>query len=108
LTLEKNYAEAEKILREALADLRRVLGPVHEVTAGASYKLARVLALEGKWDEGFVNLRAYADALDSVDDIEHLEKDDNFQSLHGDPRFEALVAATRQRIAAAKGAAATK
>lgn len=108
LTLEKNYAEAEKILREALAGLSRVLGPAHEVTAGASYKLARVLALEGKRDEGFVNLRAYADALDSVDDIEHLDKDDNFQSLHGDPRFDALVAATRQRIAAAKGAAATR
>ncbi|MBV9670258.1 MAG: tetratricopeptide repeat protein [Acidobacteriales bacterium] len=44
---EKNYPEAEKILREALAGLRRVLGPSHDVTAGAAYKLALVLALEG-------------------------------------------------------------
>ena len=47
-------------------------------------------------------------ALDSVDEIEHLEKDDKFQSLHGDPRFDALVAATRQRIAAAKTQPATR
>ena len=64
LIQEKNYSEAEKVLREALAGLRRVLGPSHEVTADAAHKLARVLALEGKRDEAFVNLRAYADALD--------------------------------------------
>jgi eukaryotic-like serine/threonine-protein kinase len=97
---EKNYPEAEKVLREALDGLRRVLGPSHEVTAGAAYKLAHVLALEGKRDEAFVILRGYADAMDSTDDIQHLEKDDKFQSLHGDPRFAALVATTRQRIAA--------
>jgi predicted negative regulator of RcsB-dependent stress response len=105
---EKNYSEAEKVLREALGGLRRVLGPSHEVTSGAAYKLARVLALEGKRDEAFVNLRAYAEALDSVDDIQHLEKDDNFQSLRGDPRFDALVAATRQRIAAVQKQPATR
>ena len=99
---EKKYPEAEKVLREALDGLRRVLGPTHEVTSGAAYKFARVLALEGKRDEAFLNLRAYADAMESVDEIEHLEKDDHFQSLHGDPRFDALLAATRQRIAAAK------
>ena len=97
---EKQYPEAEKVLREALAGLRRVLGPSHEVTATAAKNLARVLALEGKRDEAFVNLRAYADTLDSVDEIDHLEKDDNFQSLHGDPRFEALLIATHKRIAA--------
>ena len=73
---EKNYSEAEKVLREALAGLRRVLGPSHEVTAAAANKLALVLALEGKRDEAFVNLRAYAEAFSSIDDIERLEKDD--------------------------------
>ena len=102
LIQEKNYSEAEKVLREALAGLRRVLGPSHEVTANAALNLARVLALEGKRDEALVNLRAYADGLDAVDDIDHLEKDDEVQSLHSDPRFAALVAATRQRIAAAQ------
>jgi tetratricopeptide (TPR) repeat protein len=97
---EKNYSEAEKVLREALAGLRRVLGPSHDVTAAAAYKLALVLALEGQRDEAFANLRASVETFNSVDDIERLEKDDNFQFLHGDSRFAALVAATRQRIAA--------
>jgi hypothetical protein len=53
-------------------------------------------------------LRAYAEALDSVDDIQQLEKDDKFQSLREDPRFDALVAATRQRISAVRKQPATK
>jgi serine/threonine protein kinase len=105
---EKQYPEAERVLREALAGLRRVLGPTHEVTATAAKHLARVLALEGKRDESFVNLRAYADVIDSIDEIDHLAKDDEFQSLQGDPRFAALVATTRQRIAAAKMQPTTK
>jgi serine/threonine protein kinase len=102
LILEKKYSEAEQVLREALGGLRRVLGPSHEFTATAAQNLARVLALQGKRDEAFIPLRAYAEGIGAVDDVERLEKDDNFQSLHGDPRFEALLAATRQRIAAAK------
>ena len=105
---EKNYPEAEEVLRQALAGLRRVLGPSHEVTETALENLARVLALEGKREEAFVNLRAYAEALDSVDDIQQLEKDDKFQSLREDPRFDALVAATRQRISAVRKQPATK
>ena len=78
------------------------------MTAGAVYKLARVLALEGKRDEAFVNLQAYTETMDSDDDIQRLEKNDSFQSLHRDPRFDALLAATRQRIAAAKMQPATR
>jgi non-specific serine/threonine protein kinase/serine/threonine-protein kinase len=99
---EKKYPEAERVLREAHAGLLRVLGPSHDVTTGAAYKLARVLALEGKQDEAFVTLRSYSNSFESVDDIDHLEKDDNLRSLHGDPRFAAILAAARQRIAAAQ------
>jgi eukaryotic-like serine/threonine-protein kinase len=105
---EKHYSEAEKVLREALAGLRRVLGPSHEVTQTAVRNLARVLALEGKRDEAFVNLWTYAEGFSSVDEIEAVEKDDKLQSLHGDPRFDALLSATRQRIAAAKTQPATR
>jgi tetratricopeptide (TPR) repeat protein len=104
---EKNYPEAEKVLRQALAGLRRVLGPSHEVTATALENLARVLALEGQREEAFVNLRVFAESTDSVEEIQQIEKDDNFQSLHGDPRFDALLAATRQRIAAVQKQPAT-
>jgi eukaryotic-like serine/threonine-protein kinase len=96
---EKNYPEAERVLRQALAGLRRVLGPSHEVTATALENLARVLALEGKREEAFLNLRAFAEGISAVDEFERMEKDDSFQSLRGDPRFDALLAATRQRIA---------
>jgi eukaryotic-like serine/threonine-protein kinase len=108
LIQEKHYSEAEKVLREALAGLRRVLGPSHEVTQTAVRNLARVLALEGKRDEAFVNLWTYAEGFSSVDEIEAVEKDDKLRSLHGDPRFDALLSATRQRIAAAKAQPATR
>jgi non-specific serine/threonine protein kinase/serine/threonine-protein kinase len=99
---ERNYPEAEQVLREAHADLLRVLGPSHDVTAGAAYKLARVLALEGKREEALINLRAFSEVEGSVENIDNAEKDDSFQSLHGDPRFDALLATARQRIAAAQ------
>ena len=105
---EKHYSEAEQVLREALAGLRRVLGPSHEVTATAAQNLARALALQGKRDEAFVPLRAYAEGISAVEEFERLEKDDSFQSLHGDPRFDALLAATRQRIAAVQKQPATR
>jgi non-specific serine/threonine protein kinase/serine/threonine-protein kinase len=108
LIQEQHYSEAEKVLREALAGLRRVLGPSHEVTQTAVRNLARVLALQGKRDEAFVNLWTYAEGFSSVDEIEAVEKDDKLQSLHGDPRFDALLSATRQRIAAAKAQPATR
>ncbi len=105
---EKRYSEAEQVLREALAGLRRVVGPESEVTATAAQNLARVLALEGKRDEAFVPLRAYAERISDVDEFDRLEKDDHLQSLHSDPRFDALMAATRQRITGAKMQPATQ
>ena len=92
LIAEKNYSEAERVLREALASLRRVLGPSHEFTGNAAYNLSRVLVLEGKRDEAFATLRADAETFTSADELERLEKDDSFQSLHADPRFDAVVA----------------
>jgi hypothetical protein len=41
-----------------------------------------------------------ATALSLLADILTDEGNDNFQSLHRDPRFDALLAAARQRIAA--------
>ena len=108
LIAEKNFSEAEKVLREALAGLRRVLGPSHEFTGNAAYNLSRVLVLEGKRDEALATLRADAETFTSVDELERLEKDDSFQSLHADPRFDAVVATTRQRLAAVQKQPATK
>jgi tetratricopeptide (TPR) repeat protein len=93
---EKRYPEAEKTYRETLDARRRVLGDDHPDTSGAAYGLAAVLALEGKRDDAFTNL----DFAFSNKPLPHLcqdlEKDSDLQSLHGDPRFAALVVKARQ------------
>jgi hypothetical protein len=100
LTKEKRYPEAEKAYRETLAGMRRALGDGHPDTASVAYGLAAVLALEGKRDESFANLRfAVEHALDA-NLRGGLEKDPNLKSLHGDARFDALVESSRQRLAA--------
>jgi serine/threonine protein kinase len=99
LKKEKRYAESERAYREALESLRRALGTGHPDTAGAAYDLACVLALDGKRDEAFANLKfALAHEL-SADARQGLEKDDDLKSLRGDPRFEEMVASSRQRAA---------
>ena len=100
LKFENRYSEAEKIDRETLEDRREVLGPDHLVTASSAYKLASVLALEGKKEEALSNLQfAVEHALSKRTRLE-LEKKPDFKILHGDPRFEAILETSRQRIAA--------
>jgi non-specific serine/threonine protein kinase/serine/threonine-protein kinase len=102
LRSEGDYAQAEKLLRQALEIQRRVLGPDHPETAHSTYSLACILAEEGKHDEALSTLRESVDhglaswmALD-------IEKDPELKSLHGDPRFDALVAHAKERAAAAE------
>jgi non-specific serine/threonine protein kinase/serine/threonine-protein kinase len=100
LSHERHYAEAEKLAGEARDVDRRVLGPEHPDTALSTYNLAIVEERLGKRDEALTLL------LEAVD---HglppgyglgIEKDADFKSLHGDPRFDALVAEAHQRAAA--------
>jgi len=80
--------------------MRRALGDGHPNTASAAYGLAAALAREGKRDEAFTNLRfAVEHALDA-DLRGGLEKDPNLKSLHGDTRFDAIMASSRQPAAA--------
>jgi non-specific serine/threonine protein kinase/serine/threonine-protein kinase len=96
---EKRYAESEKTFREALEGRRRALGIGHPDTAATAYDLACVLALDGKRDDAFVNLKFALDHALSAETRQNLEKDEDLKSLHGDPRFNALVA-TAQKSAA--------
>jgi len=100
LTSEGHYAEAEKLFRETLDIDRRVLGPGHPNTAIAAYDLGSIMAHEGRREEALTLLR---------DAVEHglpasaalgMDQDTDLKSLHGDPRFEALVAEARQAAAA--------
>jgi serine/threonine protein kinase len=99
---EKHYSESEKIYRETLEGRRRALGIGHPDTAATAYDLACVLALDGKRDEAFANLKFALEHALSADTRQNLEKDADLTSLHGDPRFAALAAAARQPATAAQ------
>jgi serine/threonine protein kinase len=102
LKKEKRYSESEKVYRDALDGRRRALGAGHPDTAATAYDLACVLALDGKRDEAFSNLKFAVKHGLSAETRLGLEKDDDLKSLHGDPRFEALVADARQPTVAAQ------
>ena len=102
LSDERRYAEAEKLQRETLDIRRRVLGPVHVDVAGSMYNLGCLMALQGRPNEAFSMLR---EAIDNGLDVRtglSIERDSDLKSLHGDPRFDALVAHAKERAAAAQ------
>jgi non-specific serine/threonine protein kinase/serine/threonine-protein kinase len=94
------YTEAEKVTRESLEIQRRVLGPVHPNTAVSIYNLAVIALHEGKPDETLSLLQEAVDhGLDRFF-LVGIEKDPDLKSIHGDPRFDALVAYAKKRAAA--------
>jgi len=103
--IERNsgrYEEARELFRQALAIEGRVLGPDQLETAETRYDLACMLALIGQSEEAFSLLRQAVDhglppriALD-------IEKEPDFRSLHGDPRFAKLVTYAKERAATQK------
>ncbi len=99
-----NYDEAGKLERQVLDIQRRVLGPDHPDTAATTYNLAGIAAHLGHRDKAILLIR---EALDNHLDVETMlgmEKESELKSLHGDPRFEALVSYARQRAAAVANA----
>jgi len=99
---EGHYAEAEKSFRETLEVKRRVLGPEHPNTAIATYNLGSSAAHLGRRDEALALLREAVDhGLPPISDL-GIDKDPHLKSLHGDPRFAALVAHAKERAAAAE------
>jgi serine/threonine-protein kinase len=89
---QKRYQEAEGIDVETLVVIRRVFGPNHPTTAGAIYNIACLEAVQGHHDKA---LSLLSDALDHglrANVAMGIESDEDLQSLHGNPRFAALVA----------------
>ncbi len=79
LKSENRYSEAEKVDRDTLEGRREVLGGDHVVTASSAYKLACVLALEGKKEEALSNLQfAVEHALSKLSRLE-LGKETGFK-----------------------------
>jgi serine/threonine protein kinase len=101
---EGRYADAEKLLLDTLNISRRVLGPEQPDTALFTYSLGSIALHEGKRDEALAHLREAVDhGLQPGLDL-GIEKDPDLKSLHGDPRFDALVAHAKERAATAQKA----
>ncbi|HLY61969.1 MAG TPA: tetratricopeptide repeat protein [Terriglobia bacterium] len=101
LSGEGRYAEAEKILRDSLDIKRRVLGPENPSTATTVYSLGCIAARRGNRPEALSLLRQALDHGLSPSGALGMESDDDLKSLHGDPRFVALVAYAKEHGAAA-------
>jgi eukaryotic-like serine/threonine-protein kinase len=100
LVHEGRFAEGEKLQRETLAIQRRTLGPDHPDTAVSTYNLGSIAAHRGQRDEAFSLLREAVDhGLRPEFDL-GIEQDPDLKSLHGDPRFAALVVHAKERAAA--------
>jgi serine/threonine protein kinase/tetratricopeptide (TPR) repeat protein len=97
LTKLGNWVEADKLLRQALNIQRRVLAPDHPDTALSTYNLACVLAHQGKEAEALSLLRDSVDHGLALWVVREMDKDPDLISLHGDPRFDALVAYANNR-----------
>ena len=95
---QKRYQEAEEIYAETLAEIRRVYGPNHPTTAGSIYIIACLEAVQGHSNRA---LSLLSDALDHglLSNVARgMESDEDLQSLHGEPRFTALVARAKRRV----------
>ena len=95
---QKRYQEAEEIYAETLVVIRRVYGPDHPTTAGSIYNIACLEAVQGHHDKALSLLN---DALDhglNANVASGIESDEDLQSLHGNPRFAALVARANKNV----------
>ena len=102
LSDEGRYQEAEKLNGEALDIRRRIFGPDHPITANSVYNLGCLAALMGRRDEAVTLLKQAIDhGLSAKLDL-GIDKDADLKSLHGDPRFDALITHAKQRAAAPK------
>ncbi len=97
------YAEGEELLRQTLNIQRRVLPPDDPRTAISIYNLGGIEAQQGRRDEAFPLLNEAIDhGFPPLADLS-VEQDPDLQELHGDPRFDALVAHAKARAAATSG-----
>jgi non-specific serine/threonine protein kinase/serine/threonine-protein kinase len=83
------YSEAEKLYREAIQKAKKNQQYLW-------YHFTCVAASAGRHDEALENLSQGIDRGYTKAEAEVIANDEELKSLHGDPRFEALVAKARQ------------
>jgi non-specific serine/threonine protein kinase/serine/threonine-protein kinase len=96
LSVQGRYKDADVLLREAFNKQRRYLGPDHPDAAMTKYNLACNAALEGHKQEALKLLKESIDHGLSPLNRARLGDDSDLKSLHGNPEFEAIVAAGRK------------
>lgn len=92
------FSEGEDVLRQTLAIETRVYGPREVETGRTLYNLACAAAHQGKRDGAFSFLNQ-AIPIVYVRTLLGIEKDTDLDSLHSDPRWNAVIAAARRRTA---------
>jgi eukaryotic-like serine/threonine-protein kinase len=101
LTRRGDFKRAQQLYEQAHSAAVRVLGPDSRQTALTTYNFAGLQLREGHRDEALRLLR------DSIDHglagwvIAGMAKDPDLAALHGDPRFDALLAYANSRASAA-------
>jgi eukaryotic-like serine/threonine-protein kinase len=90
------YAEAKKLFDDVLDIEQRVLSPDQPERAGTEYDYATLLARTGHRAQALSLLSHAVDHGLPPQTASGIENDSYFNSLHGDPRFTALVAHTRK------------
>ena len=99
---EGRNAESAALFRETADIQSRVLGPTHSDTLDTLYGLACVLATDHKPSEAFTVLRqAVENGFPPPNEHVNIESDEELKSLHGDPRFAAIVAQALARATSA-------
>jgi non-specific serine/threonine protein kinase/serine/threonine-protein kinase len=94
------FDEAEKLEREALDIRRRVLMPDHPDTALSLYNLAILQVRRHKPEEALNFLRDAVDHGLPARTILGIEKDQDFNPLHANEDFAALVKYGKEKVAA--------
>jgi non-specific serine/threonine protein kinase/serine/threonine-protein kinase len=95
------YREAAALYQRAFEGQRRILGPDHPDTANTRYNMACNQALSGHRAAAIATLE---DALDhglARTTALGMAEDEDLKSLHGDPRFQALVSKAKSQQSAA-------
>jgi eukaryotic-like serine/threonine-protein kinase len=104
LTLQGQYTEAEKLLTETLDTQRRVLPRDDPNAAINAYNLAGLELKLSRREQSFLLLRESIDHGLPMWVLRGIEHDPDFNSLHGDARFDALVAHAKERAGASQSA----
>lgn len=92
--------EAEAIFLRDRADFSRVLPPDAPATALAIHALARIAALRGDRTKALSLLRESLDHGLDPPTSQDIEREPDFRSLRGDPKFQAILSDIRQKFPA--------